>query len=298
MTEINSTDDMLYFSPGSIRAAVKGSKSADLWKVKREQIFIHPDFNIREKNDEYREHVRHLADLMKANGYDFAKPIKAFAAKENGNDLLYVIDGHQRLEAFDLAVEEGADLQYISVVTAPVGTSMQDVIADLCNTNAGRPLSTYEMSKLCKRLLAYGSDQADIARRLGFTQRHIANLLALQAAPAEVRQMVESGEVSTSMAIAAVQKNDPNTAIKNLRTAVETAKAQGKTKATPKHLPKQDAIDKPKKAKAVHKSNQAAQSAELAERGMAWLKENELVNQDTLRLLAFLAGVDPNELPQ
>ena len=79
--------------PGSIKAAMQGAKSSDLWKVPRDRIKVMEGFNVRVKNDDHAEQVRFIADSMKANGYFADKPLAGFVAKEDGQ---IVIDKHGR----------------------------------------------------------------------------------------------------------------------------------------------------------------------------------------------------------
>lgn len=50
-----------------------------------------------------------------------------FVAKEDGNDVIFVTDGHCRYDAVELAIAEGAELSRIPVVVAHQGTSMEDL---------------------------------------------------------------------------------------------------------------------------------------------------------------------------
>jgi hypothetical protein len=63
----------------------------------------------------------------------------------------------------------------------------------------------------------------------------VDSLLALVSAPAEVRKLVTEGKVSATQAIDTLKKHGPNAA-STLKAGVERAKANGKDKATRKHI--------------------------------------------------------------
>src|SRR6218665_1732301 len=76
--------------PGNVKKAVGGATSGDLWMLQRSLIRRHPKLQPRDNTTEhYKERVRHLADLMHANGYDRSFPLKVFAAREDDQDVLY-----------------------------------------------------------------------------------------------------------------------------------------------------------------------------------------------------------------
>ncbi|MCW5260889.1 hypothetical protein D5045_11990 [Verminephrobacter eiseniae] len=61
--------------PGNVKKAVGGASSGDLWMLQRSLIRRHPKLQPRDNTTEhYKERVRHLADLMHANGYDRSFP--------------------------------------------------------------------------------------------------------------------------------------------------------------------------------------------------------------------------------
>lgn len=223
---------------GNVKAAMKdaGASSGDLWRVPRDQIKVLPNFNVRFRNDAYREQVRRLADSMKENGYYQDKPIAGYIAVENGENVIYVVDGHTRLEAVDLANSEGAEISVLPVVTKPKGTSLEDITVGLHQSNTNRPLEPIEIGELCKRLIGYGLDEETIAKRLNLTAPYVGDLLDLAGAPSRIRKLVGEGRIASTLAITTMKKN-PEQAADMLEEAVETAKAAGKDRATAKHLP-------------------------------------------------------------
>lgn len=221
---------------GNVKAAMKdaGASSSDLWKVEPSQLRILPDFNCRVQNDAYTARVRKIADSIKANGYYPDKPLSGFVAKEDGADVIYVTGGHRRHAAVHLAIEEGAEIATVPVIVKAKGTSMEDLTVDLIVGNDGEPLSTYEQAVVCKRLVGFGWDSKEIARRVGYASaQYVDGLLSLAAAPVAVRKMVMEEVVSATTAIEAIKKHG-NKAQEVLLAAVVKS---GTGRVTAKHMP-------------------------------------------------------------
>lgn len=277
--------------PGSATAGLKDAKRTDLWKVQREKIKVLEGFNVRIKNDDYLAQVRLIADSMKANGFFPDKPIAGFVAEVEGENIVYVIDGHTRLDAFDLAISEGAELQSIPMVIKPKGTSMEDLTVALVVSNNGRQLTSYETALVCKRLIQYGMEETEVARRIGLSKQHVTNLLMLVAAPREVGNLVQEGKVSASLAVATL-KTHGTKAVEVLKEGLVNAESFGKTKVTGKHLKEK----KEKKAKENVEDDFDKKNDMLFSRGVDWIKKNRSDGKGAEMLLAFLTGVDLEEV--
>lgn len=259
---------MIELTSGNVKAGMKsaGASSSDLWMVPRAQIRVLPGFNVRTRTPEYEQHIRAIGESILANGYRKDKPMAGYVAKEGDENIIYITDGHSRLEGVDYAIERGAEIEVLPVVTSPVGTSMEDLTIGLVTSNSGRPLTPIEKAAVCKRLVGYGMEVPEIARRLGLTGAYVGELLALCAAPTKVRKMVEAGQVSAGNAVRAVKKHGAKAA-EMLGDQLVTAQADGKKKVTARVLaPKRD----------------------LLADGVAWIKENE--QGSLVGLLVALTG--------
>jgi len=206
-----------------------------LWKVPLEDLHVIDGFNVRVGTSEHREHVEALAKSISENGFYQSKPLAGYVALVSGKQVIYVTDGHCRLEATRKAIERGADIKVLPVVVSPKGTSMEDLTVALVISNNGKPLSLYETGLVCKRLVGYGWDEKEVAKRLGMQPPRVADLLDLVAAPKEVRSLVISGAVSASQAIETLKKHGENAGAK-LKAGVDKAEKSGKKKATKKHI--------------------------------------------------------------
>lgn len=230
----------------NVKAAMKENDavSSDLWKVPRANLKLIPDFNIRVKDDEYAAGIRELADDMKVAGFKPHKPLAGYAALDGEQKVIYITDGHRRLEAFDLAVSEGADLDdSLPVVLMTKGSNKEDATYELLTTATGVALSKYEKSVAIKRLSRYGHETAEIAARLNLKVADIEEYLLFSSMPKALQDMVASKKVSFDLALS-TYKSKGTEAQKTLREAADTvaesaagAKGKKSTRVMPKHMP-------------------------------------------------------------
>lgn len=273
---------------GSVKGAMIGAKSADLWKVPLAKIKVMDGFNVRIKNAEHETQVRLIADSIKENGFFPDKPLAGFVAKENSENIIYVIDGHTRLEAVHLAISEGCEINEIPVVTKPAGTSMEDLTVALVVSNEGRHLTPFEIALVCKRLVGFGMDESEIARRFGRSKAHIANLLLLASAPRSIKSLVQEGKVSATLAVETYRAYGSQ-ATEILERGMASAKEAGKDKVTSKHLAK-------KKKEATTPIVVATPINTILERGIKWINANDPQGAISTNLLAYLAQVSIEEV--
>lgn len=220
---------------GGVRNAMTaaGAKSRDLWMVEASNITVLPGFNPRVHDAKYEAHVEQLKESILQQGFLLSKPLEGFAGADN---KIYLTDGHTRLEAYNRAVAEGFEPTPLPMVPRDKGTSMEDLTISLVRSNNGKPLTAYETAIVCKRLATtYHREPGDIAGLLGITDKYVGQLLTLASAPTKVREMVQSGEVSASLAIDALLKHKEGAAAA-LEAALGKAATQGKAKATKKDM--------------------------------------------------------------
>ena len=165
----------------------------------------------------------------------------------------YISDGHRRHGAALYAMEHlGADIKSVPVQTEDRYSSEADRVFSQIIRNSGKPLQPIEQARVFKRLIDLGWSEADIATKSGISRQWVVDLLNLQAAPQAITDMVAVGEVSATLAITTLKQNanDGVVTSQSLLAAVATAKAEGKTKATAKHIPRPPApeanVDAPK----------------------------------------------------
>lgn len=241
---------------GDARAALRealAKPSNTAFDLDIEEIAVLPDFNPRITGTrDYDAGIAELTSSILTNGFMPGKPLTVFPAAETQEDgstitVFYIVDGHRRFEAVKKANENGAGIATLPVSVVPKSDA-DDPRADLTvmtvlSNNTTRPLSPVELGIVVNRLLGFGVSKADVARRLNITPRYVDDLLLLHGAPAAVQEVVRSGKMSGSVAIAAIRQHGEK-APEVIAQTVEAATAAGKTRATMKALPK--AAPKPK----------------------------------------------------
>lgn len=222
---------------GNVKAAMREAQavSSDLWKVPLDQIHIIAGFNVRSNAADHKAHVDGLTESILANGFYASKPLSGYVALEDDKQIIYLTDGHCRLEAVHAAIRRGAEIHALPVVVSPKGTSLEDLTVALVTSNSGKPLTPYEVGIVCKRLTGFGWDEKQIAAKLCMTVQRVGGLLDLIGAPKAVRDLVVAGTVSATQAIETLKRHGP-TAGDKLQAGAEKARATGKAKATKKHI--------------------------------------------------------------
>lgn len=234
---MNTKTQNIELVAGNVKEATQGMKSSDLWQVPFEELHVLEGFNIRVHDNEYEEHIESLVHSIMVNGYLRDKPMSGYVANVDGQSVIAIVDGHSRYEAIRRAKERGVEITTVPVVTKTKGTSYEDLIISLRTSNTGRPLTPFETGILCKRLVSFGWDEKQIAEKFGVTPAYVSDLIMLQGANKEVRDLVASGKVSTTTAISTVKKHG-TAASKVLKDAVVTAQKAGKKRASVKHIAK------------------------------------------------------------
>lgn len=238
----------LTLEKGKMRAITEAAtgKSTE-YVVRVDQLRILPGFNVRvRETDDYRAHLEALKGSIRENGYYPNKPLAGYIGKDGDEDVIYVTDGHTRLEAVneinDEALDDNERVEGLPVVLKPADSNVADLTIALVQDNSGRPLTPYEMGVVVTRLAnmkdAIGNPlftKAEIAKKLSITERYIDDLALLVSAPAAIRNHVLTGAVSSTLAIQELRR-DPKKAVERIDNAVSKAKASGKSKATKKHV--------------------------------------------------------------
>lgn len=223
---------------GSVEPAMKAAeaKSTKLYRVPVSAIKTIPGFNVRVQSADYIAHRDMIADSIRANGFDATKPLSGYVAKEGDKNVIYVTDGHTRLDAVSTINADDTDtnIDILPVLVHPADKSLTDLTVALHTSNTGRPLSPFELGVVVKRLMKdEGADKAVIASRLAVTPRYLDDVLLLVNGPKEVRTAVLEGTVSSTLAIQELRK-DPEKAVAKITAAA--AKAAPGKKVTKKDL--------------------------------------------------------------
>jgi hypothetical protein len=232
---------------GNMKAAIKsaGGKSSDLWKVPHDKLHYDPLDNVRPLDP---AHVRHIADLIKANDYDDKEPLGGIIKKVNDEDLIFVYIGQHRFQGALLAISEGwrpkdwkeedGPVKLPIVIDAAKTVSRKAMIVAGTNSNGGATMTPLDLAASIQALQREGETTASICNLLGITDQTVRDVLLLAAAPAELHDLVRSKHVASTLAIEEIRAHGPDKALERLRQGLETARQSGKTKVTRKALPK------------------------------------------------------------
>lgn len=202
----------------------------DLYRLDPRDLRVKPDWNNRDfTTPENMEHVESLAISIAEIG------VKKAIEVEWKDNTPFITDGECRYRATMLAIERGADIKTVPVVLGEKFANEADKLFVQIVGNSGKPFTQLEQAKVFKKLLDMGWLQNEIAARSGISNGRVSQILELLTLPEPVKAMVAKGEVSASMAMLTVKAEGNDKATAKLATAVTAAKAEGKTRAMPKH---------------------------------------------------------------
>lgn len=228
--EVPSGEYLPVFDQGGVKNAIKttGAKTRDLLMVPIDQLKVIPGLNVRIRDDVYEAKINEIKESIKVNGFFQHQPIAGYVGEEGtGEDkitFIYVCGGFTRLEAARRAKAEGYEIEALPVVVKPPGTSMVDLTVGLSRDNDNNPLRPYEKAIIVKRMGGYGiEDEKEIARRLGFTDAYVKNLLYMMSLPQAYHDLVIKNVVSLDTAIGVARKHGAKDGIKILKDAAAAA---------------------------------------------------------------------------
>jgi len=209
------------------------AKRADGMKIRLEHIHIEPGFNVPETPEEFEERVEALVLHLTAGGR--IPPIEIRTRPEGGG---YLVDGHARREAVARAVARGVPLQdpkdgHVWLTYDLFTGNDAERVARSVNSARGRTLTPLQLADRYGLLTKFGWSADKIATSVGKSGEHVRGILKLGSANSDVHQMVQSGKVSAKVALKVVRESGEK-AGEVLKGHLETAKAEGKTKVTPK----------------------------------------------------------------
>ena len=207
-------------------------RTALFW-IEPEKIKVLPGLNARDlTTPDNIEHVRRIADSMKASGFLESEPLEC--STFDGD--LTLTAGHCRLAAVVLARSEGWNCEFVPYIPESKGTDEVQRIVNQRTSNMGKALTPLEESHNVKRLMGLGLELGEIARRTARSVTYIEQLLALQAMPVEVKAMVANKEIAAKVAVDTIKEIGQSEGSKVLQESVTAARGKGKTKASPKDV--------------------------------------------------------------
>ncbi len=205
------------------------SKAETILQLAPDILVEREGWNVRLEHDpDNIAHIEQLAESIFNVGV--LEPLTAFreGTDAEGEARYVITNGHCRLAAVRQAIARGAPIKSVPVRLEPKSASEADHTFSMVARNTGKNLSQLELGFTCTRLLAFGWADADLAAKSGYSLQHIRNVLTLAAAPKQVTELVETGQVSASLAVQAVAA-EGEAAGETLQAAVEIAKEEAKS---------------------------------------------------------------------
>jgi ParB/RepB/Spo0J family partition protein len=207
------------------------SGRSDLYRVDPKLIQIKEGWNSREATDpQNSNHIAELAASIKEVGVK--RPLICYQE----NDIVYVTDGHCRLQAVMHLIEEGVEIKTVPVIVEDRYANEADRVFSQIIQNSGKPLTSLEQAKVFKRLVDLGWAQKDIALKAGISGGRVSQLLELNILPVILQKYIIEGKASATMVLNTYKKHKQNIdeTIMELNGAVKVAQEQGRTRAMPK----------------------------------------------------------------
>ncbi len=238
-------------------------KNESILQIEPERLVEVDGWNVRLADDP--DNIAHIAQLAESiynvgvleplTAYVDASRVELDPVSGKTFDFYVVTNGHCRLAAVKLAMARGAPIKTVPVRLEPKHANAADHTFSMVARNTGKNLSQLELGLACKRLLGFGWTDQQLADKSGYSVQHVRNVVLLANAPVEVTRLVETGQVSASLATQAVQAEGAGAA-ETLQAAVEIAKQEDAAKPR-RSLPK----GKPAPVKATMRHVQKAKKS-------------------------------------
>ncbi|MBF7978090.1 MULTISPECIES: DNA-binding protein [Rahnella] len=184
------------------------------------ELYVEPGFNVRDID---QAHVEEFRDAFVDGEY---LPPLAVQVTQQG---IKIIDGHHRYYGAKLATESGHEIPRLECKDF-VG-SEADRIAFMVTSSQGKPLAPLERAAAYQRLSNQGWESAEIAKKVKRSVADVEHHLALLEVGDGLIEMVKSGEVAATTAVALSREHGVNASSVAAGQMVK-AKAAGKTKLT------------------------------------------------------------------
>lgn len=206
-------------------------KRRDGEQIRVEDIHIDPTFNPPGRNDEQDSHDDELYEHICASGS--IPELEVYPREEDG---VWIVEGHRRFKQLLRAIAAGRvpadpkDGFYWVKVKQFIGNDIKRA-ARVITSNKRKGLTPLQEAHQMGVLAGFGLSAADIAKEVHCSEKHVADMLALNNSNHDVQNAVKAGDIAFSTAIDVV-KDHGALAGAVIEAEVKKAKAQGKKRAT------------------------------------------------------------------
>lgn len=207
----------------------QAAKRGDAIRVHISAIKIIDGFNVRDDDDDLREHVASLLAAMVAG--QPIPPVEVWVNPESG--AIEMVEGHCRHIAYGQYAEINPAWDgYVSAVPFN-GTPFQRKMR-IASSNKQLKLKPVELGRLYLHARdVLGASRQEIAAEAGMSLAHVDQMILLASAKPEVIAAIDAGKISATEAVKLTREHGDGAA-EELERRQEAAKAAGKEKVTAK----------------------------------------------------------------
>lgn len=193
-------------------------------------IKVEEGFNPRQDYGDIDELARDISE----NG--ILVPLRGF--KRKGEDKYILTDGHRRFMAAKIVQEKNPSIELrIPLIAHKANLSEEQRILNVLSFNNGLSLNPLEEAEVINRLVNFGMNDKDIAKRTGMTGTHISNLKLIYNAPQKLKNRITENTISSTLAMEVLRNTkDGKEALQLIEEGVAYAESKGKEKVIKKDL--------------------------------------------------------------
>lgn len=164
---------------------------SDVWQVPIELVDIDETQNPREDYGDLIE----LADTITEHG--ILTPTRGYKT----GDRFFVVQGNRRVQAGRIAAQNGAKV-IVPIVSIGKDKSRKNYLTETAIGNRFKEMTPLELAKLVAEYKEVTElKNAEVGKKLGFTEAYVGRLLKLHAAPEEFREVIKKGLLSGTAAM-------------------------------------------------------------------------------------------------
>lgn len=204
-----------------------------------EQVVVRKGFNVRYDMGD----MKALQDSIAANGVKLPITVRKLDGQVTADNyqVYELVDGHRRYQAVLKQLDKQGNYDNLMIPAHEIDaeTSEIELLVHMLTTGANnQPLTILERAEGIARMRSENPKikDAEIARKLGVSQSHVADCTLLMTATPETLTKVKKGQITASAALQFLKATDADEVDTHLEKAVESAKAKGKSAVTKKDV--------------------------------------------------------------
>lgn len=179
------------------------------------------------------DNIDQLAESIEENG--IRNPIKVVQIK--GDHQYELVDGHRRLAACQHLLDTKELVVSIPAIVVDHYKSEADILVEMMVSNDSEPFAPFEEGVLYTRLKTeFQLTTEQIAQRVGKSNSHVSDKIALLRADPAVRQAVAENKITTSDATTIIRKSRGD--VEKQRETVQRVEKEGRAAVIDQDLKK------------------------------------------------------------